>query len=55
MAPGAGIDEDELPRYRSGEPATYALEMEAGWFAAKGVRVGDRIRVHAEIEALEVR
>ncbi len=33
---------DETTRY-SAAPAMYALEMNAGWFAGNGVRVGDRI------------
>jgi uncharacterized membrane protein (UPF0127 family) len=34
------LDENGVP---SGPPAQYALEMEQGWFARKGVSVGDRI------------
>ena len=35
-----------LPRYRSGSPALFALEMEKGWFREHGARVGDRVRFH---------
>ncbi len=42
MAPGAGIPDDDLRRYRSAGEARYVLEMESGWFARKGVRPGDR-------------
>jgi uncharacterized membrane protein (UPF0127 family) len=55
MAPGVGVAERDLPRYRSVEPATYALEMEGGWFDEKGIRVGDRMRFHPEIAAREVK
>jgi uncharacterized membrane protein (UPF0127 family) len=49
MGPGSGIPDDDLPRYHSAGDARYVLEMEAGWFARKGVRPGD---VAALLEAL---
>lgn len=55
MAPGVGVADGDLPRYRSGEGATYALEMEGGWYDAQGIRVGDRLRFHPEIAARKVR
>lgn len=36
--------DDDEPHYVSPEPAKYALEVNRGWFADRGVRVGDRIR-----------
>ena len=41
MAPGTGIPDDDLPRYRSVGEARFVLEMEPGWFARKGIRAGD--------------
>lgn len=35
---------DEGPRYRSKRPARYALEVNQGWFAGKGIKPGHRIR-----------
>ena len=35
---------DEKPRYRSCGPARYALEVNQGWFAKRGIKPGDRIR-----------
>lgn len=35
---------DEGPRYRSRSPARYALEVNQGWFASKGIVPGQRIR-----------
>jgi uncharacterized membrane protein (UPF0127 family) len=55
MEPGIGIADDDLPRYPSGRPALYALEMDQGWFEERGIRVGDRIVLHPEIAATEVR
>jgi hypothetical protein len=31
------------PLYRSREPYTHALEMNAGWFSDHGVRIGDEV------------
>lgn len=36
---------DEVSRTVSREPARYALEMNRGWFAANGVRVGDVVKI----------
>jgi uncharacterized membrane protein (UPF0127 family) len=41
MAPGAGVPDDDLPRYRSAGDARFVLEMESLWFARKGVGAGD--------------
>jgi hypothetical protein len=35
--------EQEEPRYESGLPVQYALEVNAGWFQKRGIRVGDRV------------
>jgi uncharacterized membrane protein (UPF0127 family) len=55
MAPGEGLPEASLPRYESPGPARYALEMEAGWFARKGVRPGDRADLSAVLRGVEPR
>ncbi len=34
---------DEGPRYRSQSPARYALEVNQGWFARRGIKPGDKI------------
>ena len=36
---------DTISRHVSRAPATYALEMNRGWFARNGVKVGDRVEV----------
>lgn len=40
-----GVPDDRLPRASSLRPVRYVLEMEAGWFAAHGIREGDRVDV----------
>ncbi len=35
---------DEGPRYRSRSPARYALEVNQGWFAKRGIKPGTRVR-----------
>lgn len=40
---------NEEKTYRSAGPARYALEVNQGWFAARGVRPGD----HVQFELLE--
>ncbi len=54
MTPDPG-DGGDLPHYRSGEPAIYALEMERGWFEKKGIREGDRMLFHPSIMAVRPR
>jgi uncharacterized protein len=36
------------PSYRPGVPYRMALEVNAGWFAARGIEVGDRISVRRD-------
>ncbi len=38
-APGAVL----FPRYRSSEPVRYALETNPGWFAKRGIEVGETV------------
>jgi uncharacterized protein len=33
----------DIPTYRSRKPALFALEMNKGWFAKKGIQVGTRL------------
>ncbi len=35
----------DLTPVRSSKPISYAIEMNQGWFAKQGVKVGDRIKV----------
>ena len=35
--------DDGRARYRSGAPAKYALEVNRGWFAERGIKVGSEI------------
>ncbi len=35
---------DETTRHRSKGPARYAIEVERGWFEARGIRAGSRVR-----------
>lgn len=37
---------DRMARYRSVEPARYALEMSANWFVEHHITAGDRIELH---------
>lgn len=55
MEPAHGKPPSSLRFYPSGEPALYALEMERGWFAAKGVTEGVHLRFHPAIHARPVR
>jgi uncharacterized membrane protein (UPF0127 family) len=56
MAPGAeGVPDVRLQRYPSDRPATYALEMQLGWFEEHGIRAGDRLVLHPSIEAIRAR
>ena len=34
---------DDEKRYRSGQPARFALEVNQGWFSANGIEVGDKV------------
>ncbi len=40
--------EDRLKRYRSGRPAQFAVELEAGSIRRLGVRVNDRVELELE-------
>ncbi len=40
--------DDEPPSYASAEPAKYALEVNQGFFAERGVEVGDRVEIPEE-------
>ena len=48
-------DGRDVPQYKSGEPATYVLEMEQGWFERNGIRAGDQMVLHPQIQALTPR
>ena len=49
MVPGGDVPDVLQRRYHSARPATYALEMEKGWFEARGIRVGDRMEFHSDV------
>ena len=49
MEPGDALPEAEQPFYPSGGPVRFALEMEQGWFAAKGITRRSRVRLHPTI------
>ena len=38
--PLAGPADEDMPRFRSSQPARYVIEMRKGWFADHGVEVG---------------
>lgn len=46
---------DERPVSSHGGSLKFALEMPKGWFAAHGVRIGDRIDLRAVADALKAR
>lgn len=41
---------DPCPLYRSPAPYSYALEMNAGWFTRRGVRIGDEVDLQVATE-----
>ena len=43
--PEPGVPDEQLKRYRPGDPALYVLEVRAGLAAEKGVRVGDEAEI----------
>jgi uncharacterized membrane protein (UPF0127 family) len=43
MPPQPGIPTADLPAYESNTAVRYALEMPSGWFAKKGIAVGDKV------------
>jgi len=45
----------EIVSYRSEEPCRFAIEMNRGWFATRGIKKGDRIALTSEIYGLEAR
>ncbi len=46
MEPEPGVPDDDLRRYRSGPPARYALEMNAGLAQQLGFQVGMVAELH---------
>ncbi|MEN8150281.1 MAG: DUF192 domain-containing protein, partial [Planctomycetota bacterium] len=55
MEPAGDRPDAEIPRHHSARPAVYALEMEKGWFARHGIRVGDRMVLAPEVGAISPR
>ena len=55
MAPGEGVEDEDLRRYHSAGDARYVLEMESGWFARKGIRAGDRADLGPALRGVEPR
>jgi uncharacterized protein len=47
MEPCPRIDPDSCPSYPAGAAFYSALEMNRGWFAERGVGVGDRVEIDA--------
>ncbi|HNX74528.1 MAG TPA: DUF192 domain-containing protein [Candidatus Rifleibacterium sp.] len=45
MEPGFGQPEAVLPKYKSTQPAQYALELNAGQVKKLGLKVGDRLDI----------
>lgn len=48
-----GTPEGRLPTYLSSEPARYALEMNAGWYAGKKIRKYSRLRLPRDLTSIE--
>lgn len=46
---------DERPIYSRSDEIDYAIEMPQGWYAANGVRPGDRVDLKAVADALKAR
>lgn len=51
MLPCASEDPRQCRSYAPGKPYQYALEMKAGFFAEHDVRMGDQVRLAAELGA----
>jgi uncharacterized membrane protein (UPF0127 family) len=49
----AGTTDLELKRYSSRGAATYAVEMEGGWYAKKGIKAGDRVWLPLDLREKE--
>ena len=45
MEPGFGQPETALPKYKSTQPAQYALELNAGQVKKLGLKIGDRLDI----------
>lgn len=52
MRPPAGEGPGEARTWSSKGPARFVLEMDAGWFAAKGIRPGDRVDLSAALRGV---
>ena len=52
MRPPAGEGPGEVRTWSSRGPARFVLEMDAGWFAAKGIRPGDRADLSAALRGV---
>jgi len=55
MTPGAGVPDDALPKYASGGPAKFVLEMGPGWFREAGVEPGERADLTEAIRGVRPR
>ncbi|MCE9634130.1 MAG: DUF192 domain-containing protein [Planctomycetes bacterium] len=47
LPPGAGLPDDQVAVAESNGPVLYVIEMEPGWFAKCGIRVGSIVDVSA--------
>ena len=52
MKPPAGEGPGEARTWSSKGPARFVLEMDSGWFAAKGIRPGDRVDLTAALRGV---
>lgn len=55
MAPGAGVAPERLPRFDSGGPARYVLEMGPGWFSRRGIVPGTVLDLEPALKGVVAR
>lgn len=44
------LEPHDLTSVRSSEPVLYALEMNQGWFAKNGIKVGDKVSIEGRVK-----
>lgn len=55
LGSGVGLLDEDVPRTTWGDPCTFVLSMNAGWFARKGIEPGDVVDASAAIANIEAK